>query len=122
MKSREEDNSQDKSDPEFKRVHTPGWFSMRNKGPSHTADPCIRRSGHLAPSAGMRHMLARIQAQLLEEDALSVRVCITLPTCVMVQSASGKTSEPTQYNVSSKPTHTVCLKRRSFEKTYICTS
>jgi len=38
MKSTEEEKSQVKSDPELKQVHTPGWFSMRNKGPSHTAD------------------------------------------------------------------------------------
>ena len=39
MKSGEEDKSQDKGDPELKRVYTPGRFSMRNKGPSRTADP-----------------------------------------------------------------------------------
>jgi len=38
MKSAEEEKSQDKGDPELKRVHTPGRFSMRNKGPSRTAD------------------------------------------------------------------------------------
>ena len=38
MKSAEEERSQVKSDPELKRVSTPGRFSMRNKGPSRTAD------------------------------------------------------------------------------------
>ena len=39
MKSGEEVNSQDTGNPELKRVSTPGRFSMRNKGPSHPADP-----------------------------------------------------------------------------------
>ena len=38
IKNAEEEKSQVKSDPEFKRVYTPGRFSMRNKGPSSTAD------------------------------------------------------------------------------------
>jgi len=38
IKSAEEEKSQDKGDPELKRVYTPGRFSMRNKGPSRTAD------------------------------------------------------------------------------------
>lgn len=39
MKNGEEVNSQDTGDPELKQVSTPGRFSMRNKGPSRTADP-----------------------------------------------------------------------------------
>ena len=39
MKNGEEVNSQDTGEPELKRVSTPGRFSMRNKGPSRTADP-----------------------------------------------------------------------------------
>ena len=39
MRSGEEVNSQDTGNPELKRVSTPGRFSMRNKGPSRTADP-----------------------------------------------------------------------------------
>jgi len=38
MKSAEEERSQVKSDPELKRVSTPGRLSMRNKGLSRTAD------------------------------------------------------------------------------------
>ena len=38
MKSAEEERSQAKSDPELKRVSTPGRFSMRSKGSSRTAD------------------------------------------------------------------------------------
>ena len=38
MKSAEEEKSQVESDPELKRVYTPGRFSMRNKGPSRTAE------------------------------------------------------------------------------------
>jgi len=68
MKSAEEEKSQDKGDPELKRVHTPGRFSMRNKGPSQTADhtqaqprpPCskCRNEAHAAkdtcPATGRR--------------------------------------------------------------------
>ena len=39
MKSGEEVNSQETGNPELKRVSTQGRFSMRNKGPSRTADP-----------------------------------------------------------------------------------
>jgi len=38
VKNAEEEKSQDKDDPELKRVYTLGRFSMRNKGPSRTAD------------------------------------------------------------------------------------
>ena len=38
MKSAEEEKSQVKSDPELKRVYTPGRFSMRNKRPGRTTD------------------------------------------------------------------------------------
>ena len=43
MKSAEEQKSQDKSDPELKRVYAPGWFSMRHKGLSRTADQAQAR-------------------------------------------------------------------------------
>ena len=50
MKGAEEEKSQDKGDPELKRVYTPGRFSLRNGGPSRIADhslaqarpPCTR--------------------------------------------------------------------------------
>ena len=40
----EEDNSQDKGNPELKRVYTPGQFSMRTKEPSRTADPSLAQA------------------------------------------------------------------------------
>ena len=59
MKSPEEEKSQDKGDPEFKRV---------------SLTICRHRSDRLAPSAGTRHMPTRIHTQLLEGDASSVDV------------------------------------------------
>ena len=75
MKNGEEVNSQDTGEPELKRVSTPGRFSMRNKGPSRTADPRMHRPGRLPLSAGMRHISTRrIHDQLLKGGASSVDV------------------------------------------------
>jgi len=110
MKSAGEEKSQDKGDPDLKRGYIPGRFSMRSKGPSRTADHSQAQADHLAA----RHMPTRIHAQLLERDASSVGVQITLPACARVQPTTGKTSEATQWSVSRTPTHTVGLEMRSF--------
>ena len=117
----EEEKSQDKGDPELKRVHTPGRFSMRNKGPSHTADHSQAQARPPCSNGG-NEAHANKEVQLLEGDASDVGVQITLPACARVQPTTGRTSEPMQWSVNSRPTHTVDLVKRILYKMCTCTS
>ena len=54
--SGEEVNSQDRGNPELKRVSTPGRFSMRNKGPSRTADPSQAQARPSCTKCGNEHV------------------------------------------------------------------
>lgn len=72
------------------------------KGGALLLTPQSHRPGRHSPSAGMEHMLTRIHAQLLEADAPSVGISITLPAYARVQPPTGKTSEPMQWSVYSR--------------------
>ena len=114
MKSEEEVNSQDTGDPELKLVSTPGQLSMRNKGPSRTADPSQAQARPSCTKCGNDSHVNKNTCPATGRRGLKYG-CLNHFARVCKGAANDrKDKRATQLSMSSKPMHTACLKRRTF--------
>ena len=87
---------------------------MRNKGSRRTADHSQAKARPPCSKCGKEAHANKDTCPATGRRCLKCGRPNHVPACARVQPTTEKTSEPTQWSVSSRPTHTVGLKKRSF--------